>query len=208
MPIVLIPSLFEQRTPLPMPNSMILGILQFDLHIHDAMSLKDKRKVVLSVKDRLHREHMVAVAEVAHQETRNLARMGLAMVGSDGRHVGQTLDRIVAKLRQLTDAELGDVSRQVVEASQIDDEFDDEIDDEEDEDDAATALLAAELLARAESLIEQPQDAEERQNVDAASGRSAQPAASSPSDAQRLPQPATATTTFVSPRRHSPHHRA
>lgn len=183
---------------------MILGILQFDLHIHDAMSLKDKRKVVLTVKDRLHREHMVAVAEVAHQETRNLARMGLAMVGSDGRHVGQTLDRIVAKLRQLTDAELGDVSRQVVEASQIDDE----IDDEEDEDDAATALLAAELLARAESLIEQPQDAEERQNVDAASGRSAQPAASSPSDAQRLPQPATATTTFASPRRHSPHHRA
>jgi uncharacterized protein YlxP (DUF503 family) len=126
---------------------VILGILQVDLHIHDASSLKDKRRVVLSVKDRLHREHMVAVAEVAHQETLNLARLGLAMVGSDGKHVGQTLDRIVAKLRAIPDAELGDVSRQVLHASQI---------DWEDVDPAAEARddasLADEMLARAGEL--------------------------------------------------------
>ncbi len=126
---------------------MILGILQFDLHIHDAESLKDKRRVVLSVKDRLHREHMVAVAEVAHQETLNLARLGLAMVGSDGKHVGQTLDRIVAKLRAIPDAELGDVSRQVLHASQMD--WEDVDPEAEARDDAS---LADEMLARASEL--------------------------------------------------------
>jgi uncharacterized protein YlxP (DUF503 family) len=126
---------------------VILGILQFDLHIYDAESLKDKRRVVLSVKDRLHREHMVAVAEVAHQETLNLARLGLAMVGSDGKHVGQTLDRIVAKLRAIPDAELGDVSRQVLHASQM--EWQDVDPEAEALDDAS---LADEMLARASEL--------------------------------------------------------
>lgn len=133
---------------------MLLGILQFDLHIHDASSLKDKRRVVLSVKDRLHREHMVAVAEVDHQDTLNLARLGLAMVGSDGKHVGQTLDRILAKLRTLRDAELGEVSRQVLHASQLDWHHADP------EGDALTqakddADLAAEMLARAAQLAEE-----------------------------------------------------
>ncbi len=130
---------------------MILGILQFDVHIHDSQSLKDKRRVVLSLKDRLHREHMVAIAEVSHQETLNLARLGLAMVGSDGKHVGQTLDRIVAKLRSILgasgEAELGDVSRQVLQASQI---------EWEEDTTQATATdndqLAAELIARASEL--------------------------------------------------------
>ena len=52
---------------------MIVGILQFELLIHHAESLKDKRRVVHSVKDKLHREHQVSVAEVAHQENMRVA---------------------------------------------------------------------------------------------------------------------------------------
>ncbi|MBX3383779.1 MAG: DUF503 domain-containing protein [Phycisphaeraceae bacterium] len=93
---------------------MVIGILQFELFIHDAESLKDKRRVVSSLKDRLHREHQVSVAEVGLQESHSVARLGLALVGSDGRHVGQTLDRITSRLRGLTDAELGDCVREVI----------------------------------------------------------------------------------------------
>jgi len=93
---------------------MVVGILQFELLIHGAESIKDKRRVVSSVKERLHREHMVSAAEVALQDKLNVARMGLALVGTDGRYVGQVLDRITAQLRALTDAELGDVSREIL----------------------------------------------------------------------------------------------
>ena len=93
---------------------MVIGILQFELVIHDSASLKDKRRVVRSVKDRLHREHMVAVAEVASQDVLNLAVLGLACVGSEGGRVGEVLDRITEKLRALGDAELGAVSRQIL----------------------------------------------------------------------------------------------
>ncbi len=192
---------------------MILGILQFDLHIHDAQSLKDKRKVVLSVKDRLHREHMVAVAEVAHQDMLNLARLGLAMVGSDGKHVGQTLDRILAKLRQLTDAELGEVSRQVLEASQIDGEDDDQgnQDDHSGEDiedeDTANDALARELIARAESLIAE----EERLSREAENAQTSNLLASANSpaaSASAATSPTAQTSTALGPRRrHNPHYR-
>lgn len=93
---------------------MVLGILQFDLVIPGAESLKDKRRVVRSLKDRLHREHMVSIAEVGLQDTLNVARLGLALVGTQGAIVGQTLDKIVSKLTSHPDAQLGGMSRQIV----------------------------------------------------------------------------------------------
>jgi len=98
---------------------MLIGILQFELHIHGAESLKDKRRVLLSVKDRLHREHLVSVAEVAMQDSFRTGVLGLALVGSDGKHVGGVLDSILAKLRGLHDAELGEVSREILHGSQL-----------------------------------------------------------------------------------------
>lgn len=98
---------------------MVIGILQFELLIHDSQSLKDKRRVVKSVKDRLHREHMVSVAEVGALDKLNLAMLALACVGNQGSRIGEVLDAITNKLRALHDAELGDVSRQIIHASQI-----------------------------------------------------------------------------------------
>lgn len=94
--------------------AMVIGILQFDLLIQGGESLKDKRRVVQSAKDRLHREHLVSIAEVALQDNHRIARMGLALVSGDEKHVAQTLDQITSKLRKLHDAELGDVMREIV----------------------------------------------------------------------------------------------
>jgi uncharacterized protein len=98
---------------------MVIGILQFELLVHGSESLKDKRRVVQSVKDRLHREHMVAVAEVGALERLDVAVMALACIARDGTRVGQVLDQISAKLRALGDAELGECARQVLHGSQI-----------------------------------------------------------------------------------------
>ena len=43
---------------------MHVGVLQLELSITDAMSLKDKRRVVLSLKDRIAHGHNVSIAEV------------------------------------------------------------------------------------------------------------------------------------------------
>jgi hypothetical protein len=100
---------------------MLIAVLQFDLHIHDARSLKDKRRVVASVKARLHQDHLAAVAEVGHQETLNLARMALVLVGSDAKHLAQALDRITVKVRELAgpEAELGEMRRKIIHGDEL-----------------------------------------------------------------------------------------
>lgn len=95
-------------------SPMFVGILQFELLIPGVESIKDKRRVVKSVKDRLHREHMVSVAEVGALEDHSLAMMGLAVVSNTPAHVGEVLDRITAKLRSLSDAELGSTTREIL----------------------------------------------------------------------------------------------
>lgn len=117
---------------------MIIGLLHFELLIHGAESLKDKRSVVKSVKDRLHREHMVAVAEVASQDILNQAVLALTMVGTDGSVVGATLDRITEKLRGLRDAELGFARRELIRPKRTDTPEAEELDE---------ATLADELMA-------------------------------------------------------------
>jgi len=98
---------------------MVIGILQFELFIRGGESLKDKRRVVQSVKDRLHREHMVSIAEVAAHDTLNRAVLALACVGTDGARVGEVLDHVMPKLRSFPGAELGDCNRQLLRGSDI-----------------------------------------------------------------------------------------
>jgi uncharacterized protein YlxP (DUF503 family) len=120
---------------------MIIALLHFELLIHGAASLKDKRSVVKSVKDRLHREHMVAVAEVGSQEILNRAVLALTAVGTDGQRLGATLDRITEKLRGLHDAELGFAQRELLRPLKDDLPEDEPLDE---------AALAAEMLGYAE----------------------------------------------------------
>ena len=55
---------------------MVVGVLQVKLTIDWASSLKDKRRVVSSLKDRLHREHQVSVAEVGSLDSHRVAVLG------------------------------------------------------------------------------------------------------------------------------------
>lgn len=78
---------------------MVVGLLQVELSIDGSRSLKDKRRVVMSLKDRLHRQHQVSVAEVSLLDDHRLAVLGLAVVSNETRHCQSVLDRIVDKIR-------------------------------------------------------------------------------------------------------------
>lgn len=102
---------------------MQVGILQFELLIRGAESIKDKRRVIRSIKDRLHREHLVSVAEVGLLDNPRAGRLGLACVSGDAKHLATVLDAITRKLRSIEDAELGEISRDILSASQLPGEF-------------------------------------------------------------------------------------
>ncbi len=78
------------------------------LLIRDALTLKDKRRVLKSLKDIIRNRHNVSVAEVAAQDSRQQAVLGIAMVGSDAQYVDSGLAKIVDLVRLHPVAQLVD----------------------------------------------------------------------------------------------------
>ena len=78
---------------------MVVGVLRLDLTIGDAMSLKDKRRVIKSLKDRLAYRHNISIAETDWQDEHRRAELGLAMVANDSRFVESCLSKIVDEVR-------------------------------------------------------------------------------------------------------------
>ncbi len=93
---------------------MIVGILQVELMIDDATSLKDKRRVVRSVKDKLHHDHQVSVAEVDALDNHNVAILGITMASNDVKHCQSVLDGIVNQLRRHQECILTDHAQEIL----------------------------------------------------------------------------------------------
>lgn len=87
---------------------MILAILQVELAIDWATSLKDKRRVVSGLKDRLHREHQVSAAEVGNPDQANVAVLGIALVSNDVPYAQSVMSRILEKIGRHHDCYITD----------------------------------------------------------------------------------------------------
>jgi uncharacterized protein YlxP (DUF503 family) len=93
---------------------MHVGVLQVKLVIRQSFSLKDKRSVIKSLKDRMRNEFNVSVAEVDSQDSRQQAVLGVVMVGADRRYVEGALTRVVSFVRACPLVELVDFSLEVL----------------------------------------------------------------------------------------------
>ncbi len=72
-----------------------LGLLHLEFHILQASSLKDKRRLVKSFKDRVAGRFNVSISEVDAQDSRRRAVLAVAMVGSDRAYLAGALQQIV-----------------------------------------------------------------------------------------------------------------
>jgi len=122
---------------------MVIGVMQIELDIPGAMSLKDKRRVVKSIKDSCHRHHMVSVAEVGALDVWNRAVLGVSVVSNSGMVAGQILDRVTDRVRSVLDCEVMDSSREILRGdSLVPTESNDDLDG-----------LEREMYARAEAVV-------------------------------------------------------
>ncbi len=68
-----------------------VGVLTLELRLDDSHSLKDKRQVVRSLKDRLRHKFNVAVAEIDCQDLWQRAALAAVTVSSDHEHAEKEL---------------------------------------------------------------------------------------------------------------------
>ena len=87
---------------------MTVGVLQLELSIADAMSLKDKRRVIRSLRDRIAARHNVSIAEVGALDQHRRSLIGIAMVANDSRYVEGALSKLVDFVRANANVDLED----------------------------------------------------------------------------------------------------
>jgi uncharacterized protein YlxP (DUF503 family) len=73
---------------------MIVGVATWELSFPGAASLKDKRMVLKSLKDRIRNRFNVSVAETDFQDVRQRAEISVAVVGTDTRFVDSVLSKV------------------------------------------------------------------------------------------------------------------
>ena len=93
---------------------MVVGVLQIRLLIRDAQSLKDKRRVVKGLRDRLRNEFNVSASEVDALDLRQTAVLGVALATNDRRFADQVLAKVVDYVRRAPGAELVDYETEIL----------------------------------------------------------------------------------------------
>ena len=88
----------------------VVGLLTLELRITDARSLKDRRQVVRSIKQRLRNRFNVAVAEVDPRTSWTLATIAVASVAEGPGVVEEILRRVEAEAAELLGADLAESS--------------------------------------------------------------------------------------------------
>lgn len=91
---------------------MFVGIVRIELHLPASRSLKDKRSVVRSLKERIRQRVQAAVAEVDHQDLWQRAAIGVAVVSGDRQQVDEMLQSVRRLVEGTYEAELLDWQEQ------------------------------------------------------------------------------------------------
>jgi hypothetical protein len=73
---------------------MIVGTLRLALFIGESSSLKDRRRVVKSLKDRIRARFNVSVTDVGDQDLWQSAALGVAVVATDTRFAHEVLSKV------------------------------------------------------------------------------------------------------------------
>lgn len=87
---------------------MIIGVLELHFLIPGSRSLKEKRRVMSSLKQVLRKRHNCSVAETDHQELWGRAQLAVCIVAQHERDVREQLDKVVRFAETHADAELVD----------------------------------------------------------------------------------------------------
>ena len=92
----------------------MIGVLTLELSVREAQSLKDKRRIIQSIKTRIRNTFNVSVAEVGYLDDRQRCLLAVAMVSRETRPLHSQLDKMVDFVRRSSDLTLIDYGREIL----------------------------------------------------------------------------------------------
>ena len=85
-------------------------MLQFVMELHDITSIKDKRRIVKSLKDRLHQKYRISISEVDLQDSLSFTQIGAAVVSNSKQHGETVLQKAIQFVESDSEGSLHDYS--------------------------------------------------------------------------------------------------
>ncbi len=92
---------------------MVVASLTWELTLPGCSSLKQKRSVVRSLRDRLRTKFNVSVAETAFQDIHNHAALTIVLVSTDGRFADSVLEKADRLVEEHSSAVITAVHREI-----------------------------------------------------------------------------------------------
>ena len=98
---------------------MFVGVMKLSFHLPGARSLKDKRQVVRSFRDRVRARLDVSIAEVEHQDLHQRATFGVAVVSADAQLCDELLSSVAKLAGGLRDALLVERRTEIITVGEL-----------------------------------------------------------------------------------------
>jgi len=71
-----------------------VGLLILDCYISESQSLKDKRRILSSLSERLRRQFNIAIAEVEYQDQWQRAQLAIVLVNTNWRMLQSSMSKL------------------------------------------------------------------------------------------------------------------
>lgn len=85
---------------------MIIGLLTVEIYIPYSHSLKEKRKTLNKIKDRLKKKYNIAFAELEYLNKWQRSRIGLVTLNTQKRMVEKILQKIIREIEDHIEGEI------------------------------------------------------------------------------------------------------
>ncbi len=88
---------------------MVISIIKFKIDLPPMESIKDRRKIVNSIKDRITKKYRISVSEVGVPESRSFAVIGGAVVSNSHIYGESVLHKVLHFVEEISPGRLFDV---------------------------------------------------------------------------------------------------
>ena len=96
---------------------MVIGCCSIRFYLHGNNSLKGKRRVVRTIKDRLKNDFNVSIAEVGNQDVLQSLHVGISAVSSDKPYMDGLMTKVVNAIDRMNLADIVDYKTEILSMS-------------------------------------------------------------------------------------------
>ncbi|MFP4168566.1 MAG: DUF503 domain-containing protein [Desulfonatronovibrionaceae bacterium] len=92
---------------------MFIGVLSLRIRLHAVFSLKEKRKLSNSIRQKIRNKFNVSVAEIDNMDDKTELSLAISMVCNERKRIDSTLSKVLSTVEALTDQEVSAVNMEI-----------------------------------------------------------------------------------------------